>query len=201
MRHDGLDLRPTPTMYVPITQDAFGTFWVVARAAGEPTALSPVVRSVVREIDATLPTFSMSPLTDVISESVAQRRFSLLLLGVFAGVALCLAAVGLYGVVSYSVSLRTHEIGVRMAVGAGRGAVMALIVGGGMRLAFAGVVVGLAGALALSRLIEALLYEVGPFDAVSYVVTAAVLLAVAGVACYVPARRAMRVDPAIALRG
>lgn len=124
----------------------------------------------------------------------------MLLLSVFAVIAVFLAAVGLYGVVAYSVSLRTQEIGVRMAIGAQRGDVLGLIVGGGMKLAAIGVALGLAGALALSGLIRSLLFSVTPLDPASYVVTAAGLLGVAALACYLPARRATRVDPIVALR-
>jgi len=198
--HDSLDGKPSPTMYIPYTQDVFSSMWVVVRAKGEPTQLSAVARQAVRDIDSTLPAFAMTPLADVVSESIAQRRFSMLLIGVFGAIALVLAAVGLYGVVSYSVSQRTQEIGLRMAIGADRRDVLRLIVGGGMKLAVIGVVIGVAGALALSKVIATMLFELTPMDLVSYSGTVMVLLAVAMVACYVPARRAMRVDPIIALR-
>ncbi len=198
--HDALDGKPSPTMYIPYAQDAFSSMWVVVRAKGEPTQLSAAARQAVRDIDSTLPAFAMTPLADVVSESIAQRRFSMLLIGVFGAIALVLAAVGLYGVVSYSVSQRTQEIGLRMAIGADRRDVLRLIVGGGMKLAVIGVVIGVAGALALSKVIATMLFELTPMDLVSYSGTVMVLLAVAMVACYVPARRAMRVDPIIALR-
>ena len=197
---DALDGKPSPTMYIPYTQDVFSSMWVVVRAKGEPTQLSAAARQAVRDIDGALPAFAMTPLADVVSESIAQRRFSMLLIGVFGAIALVLAAVGLYGVVSYSVSQRTQEIGLRMAIGAGRRDVLRLVVGGGMKLAAIGVVIGVAGALALSKVIATMLFELTPMDLVSYSGTVMVLLAVAMVACYVPARRAMRVDPIIALR-
>jgi putative ABC transport system permease protein len=200
VRHDALDGKPSPTMYVPYTQDVFSGMWVVVRAKGEPAPLAAAARQAVRGIDNGLPAFAMTPLADVVSESVAQRRFSMMLLGVFAAIALVLAAVGLYGVVSYSVSQRTQEIGLRMAMGAQRGDVMRLVVGGGMKLAIIGAVIGVAGALALSSVVATMLFEVTPFDPASYSGTAAVLLTVATLACYVPARRAMRVDPIVALR-
>jgi putative ABC transport system permease protein len=124
----------------------------------------------------------------------------MLLLTTFAGIALFLAAVGLYGVVAYSVSQRTQEIGLRMAIGAQRGDVLRLVVGGGMKLVLAGLAIGLAGALALSRIVATMLFEVTPFDPPSYATTSALLLVVAALACYIPARRAMRVDPIVALR-
>ena len=198
--HDSLDGKPSPTMYIPYTQDVFSSMWVVVRAKGEPTQLSAAARQAVRDIDSALPAFAMTPLADVVSESIAQRRFSMLLISVFGAIALVLAAVGLYGVVSYSVSQRTQEIGLRMAIGADRRDVLRLVVGGGMKLAAIGVVIGVAGALALSKVIATMLFELTPLDLVSYSGTVMVLLAVAMVACYVPARRAMRVDPIIALR-
>jgi len=200
IRDDSLEANPAPTMYIPFAQNTFSGMWVVARTPGDPAALPAAVRQTIRSIDSTLPAFAMAPLTTVVSESVAQRRFSMLLLGVFAAIALFLAAVGLYGVVAYTVSQRTQEIGLRMAIGAQRNDVLRLVVGGGMKLALLGVVIGLVVALALGRLIATLLYEVTPFDPVSYSATIFVLLAVCALACYVPARRAMRVDPIVALR-
>jgi putative ABC transport system permease protein len=190
-----------PTMYVPYKQDVFSQMWVVARASGgDPNRMTGTVRQVLREIDPTLPAFQITPLSTVVSDTVAQRRFSMMLLALFAGLALFLAAVGLYGVVSYVVSQRTREIGLRMAMGAGPAAIVRMVLGGGMRLAVLGVVIGLAGAYALSTYVETLLYEVTASDPTSYAGTAGILLAVAALACYVPARRAMRVDPLVALQ-
>jgi putative ABC transport system permease protein len=200
VHHDGLDGNPSPTMYVPFNQDVFDAMWVAARTDGDPAGLAAVARQTLREIDATLPAFGMTPLATVVSDSIAQRRFSMLLLAGFAGVALFLAAVGLYGVVAYSVSQRTQEIGVRMAIGARHRDVIGMVVGGGMRLALAGTGIGLVAALALSRVVRTMVYGVTPLDPVSYVVTSCLLLAVAVLACYVPARRATRVDPITALR-
>jgi putative ABC transport system permease protein len=200
VRYSALDAEAAPTMYVPFRQDVFSSMWVLVQTAGDPARLSAAARQVVRDVDRGLPAFSMSPLADVVSESVAQQRFSMLLLGLFAGIALFLAAVGLYGVVACTVSQRTQEIGVRMAMGAQRGQVLGMIIGGGMRLTLVGVAIGIAGALALARLVESMLFEVTPFDPASYVATAGLLMAVAALACYIPARRAMRVDPIVALR-
>jgi putative ABC transport system permease protein len=200
VRYDSLDSNPTPTMYVPYTQDVFSGMWVVVRAKGEPAQLSAAARQAVRDVDNGLPAFAMTTLPDAVSESVGQRRFSMLILAAFAAIALVLAAVGLYGVVSYSVSQRTQEIGLRMAMGAQRRDVLRMVVGGGMKLALIGAVIGVAGALALSNVVATMLFDVTPLDPVSYSATAAVLLAVATLACYVPARRAMRVDPIVALR-
>jgi putative ABC transport system permease protein len=200
VRYEGLGSNPAPTMYVPFRQDDFSTMWIVARTDGDPAQLASAAREAVKSLDPSLPAYSMVTLASIISDSVAQRRFSMLLLGVFALIALFLAAIGLYGVVAYTVSQRTQEIGVRMAIGAQRGDVLRLIVGGGMKLALVGVAAGLASALALARLVSTMLFEVTPFDPPSYAVTAVVLLAVAALACYMPARRAMRVDPLTALR-
>ena len=200
VHYGGLDATPAPSMYAPFKTDPFGTMAVVVRAAGDPAQLTGAARQAVREIDSALPAYAILPLSQVVSDSVAQRRFSMLLLALFAFVALFLAAVGLYGVVSYTVSLRTREIGVRMAIGAQRGDVLKLVVGGGMKLALAGTAIGIVAALALSRVVESMLYGVTPFDVTSYALTAAVLLAVSALACFVPARRATAVDPLLALR-
>jgi putative ABC transport system permease protein len=201
VRTDTLGDAPVPTMYVPYKQDVFSQMWVVARGrTGDPGPVSGSVRQALREIDPALPAFSITPLATVVSDSVAQRRFSMMLLALFAGIALFLAAVGLYGVVSYLVSQRTREIGLRMAMGAAPGNIVRMVLGGGMKLALIGVVIGLTGAFALSRYVETLLYDVTPSDPMSYAGTAGILLAVAAVACYVPARRAMRVDPLVALQ-
>ena len=201
VRYSALGDAPNPTMYVPFKQDVFNQMWVVARTSGDdPSRLIGGMRSTLRGIDPALAAFSITPLATVVDESVAQQRFSMMLLAMFAGIALFLAAVGLYGVVSYAVSQRTREIGLRMAMGAEPSNIVQMVLGGGMKLALLGVAVGLAGAFALSRYIETLLYQVAPSDPTSYAGTAAILLAVAALACYVPARRAMRVDPLVALQ-
>jgi len=200
VRQASLDVNPAATMYVPHKQDVFNRMWILARTSGDPSMLTAAARQAVRAIDAGLPAYAITPLTTVISDSVAQRRFSMLLLGVFALMALFLAAVGLYGVVAYGVSQRTQEIGLRMAIGAQRGDVLRMVVGGGMKLAVIGVAIGIACALGLAQLVTTMLYDVKPFDPGSYAATTGILLAVAALACYVPARRAMRVDPVVAMR-
>jgi putative ABC transport system permease protein len=187
-------------MYVPFKQDLFGTMWVLVKSDGDPSRLTGAVREAVRGIDRTLPAYSITPLATVLSESVADRRFSMVLLGFFALLAIFLAAVGLYGVVAYSVSQRTREIGLRVAIGARPGDVVRMVVGGGMKLAIVGVVIGLVGAVGLAQLVETMLFGVTPSDPASYGATALILLAVAALASYVPARRAMRVDPLTALQ-
>jgi putative ABC transport system permease protein len=200
VRQDSLERTPAPTMYVPHPQGVFSAMWIVARTKRDPAQLAAAVRQTVREIDSGLPAFAMSPLTTIVNDSIAQRRFSMLLLAAFAGIALFLAAVGLYGVVAYAVSQRTQEIGLRMAIGAQRGQVMRMIVGGGMKMALIGLAIGIASALGLSNLVSTMLFQVTPFDLTSYLGTSLVLLAVAALACFVPARRAMEVDPIVALR-
>jgi putative ABC transport system permease protein len=200
IRQEGLDANPNPTMYVPYRQDVFSGMWILAKTTGDPSQLTAAARQTVREIDPAIPAYNITPLEDTITDSVAQRRFSMLLLALFSGIAVFLAAVGLYGVVAYTVTQRTQEIGVRMAIGAQPGQVMRMVVGGGLRLAAIGVVLGTGAALLLSRFIATMLFGVTPFDATSYILTASALLLVATLACYVPARRAMRVDPLVALR-
>jgi putative ABC transport system permease protein len=200
VHHEGLDANPRATMYVPYRQDIFSSMWIMARTGGDPARLAGSVRQVMREIDPALPVFGLAPLTDAVTQSVAERRFSMLLLTLFAAIALFLAAVGLYGVVAYTVTQRTQEIGLRIAIGAAPSHVLRMVVGDGLKLATIGVALGIAAALALARVIESMLFNVTPFDAASYSATALVLLAVAALACYVPARRAMRVDPLVALR-
>jgi len=200
VRQSSLDAQPAATMYVAYPQDAFSSMWVVMRTTGDPSSLSPAVRQTMRELDPNLPAYAMTALATVVNESVAQRRFSMLLLTVFASIALFLAAVGLYGVVAYMVSLRTQEIGLRMAIGAQRRDVLQMVLGGGMKLALIGVAIGLLAALLLSSVMSTMLFEIERFDPASYTTTALILLAIAALACYVPARRAMRVDPIVALR-
>jgi putative ABC transport system permease protein len=186
--------------YVPFAQSPPTNFWLVARTIGEPLLAAPGVERAIHSIDKDLPVSSIRSMDQLLGNSLAARRLTLVLIGSFAALALLLAAIGVYGVISYSVRHRTHEIGVRMALGAQRRDVLKLILAQGARLALLGVVIGLGAALALTRWLESLLFEVRPTDPLTFTVTAAVLALVALFACYLPARRATKVDPMVALR-
>ena len=209
VKHFSLKEVPAPEMYVPYAQNEI-RIWppmrtlqaaVRAHAALTPEALLDGVKRALKTVDPDLPVARASTLTRLVDDATAPARFSVLLLAAFGGLALVLATIGMYGVVSYSVVQRTREIGVRMALGAGRGQVFVMVVGRGSRLAAAGIAIGLVVALAATRLLRGLLYGVQPTDPVTFAAVAALLMAVAIVACAVPARRATRVDPLIALRG
>ncbi|HVG29693.1 MAG TPA: ABC transporter permease [Pyrinomonadaceae bacterium] len=191
---------PTPEIYNSYMQDPFAGMSYVVRAQVEPESLVTAVREAVRQVDKAQPVAEVRELERIVSEAAAQPRFNSLLLAVFAGVALLLAAAGIYGVMSYAVTQRTHEIGVRLALGAQRADVFKLIMGEGARLILAGVGIGLAAALALTRVLAGLLFGVTANDPATFAGVALFLIGVAALACYVPARRATRVDPMIALR-
>lgn len=192
----GLDASPTLDIY-------FTGGWtphLVIRTAADPAALAQAVVGKVHEFDANLPVTHLMTLDNLLAASVSPRRFSTFLLGMFAGLALLLAAMGVYGVMSYVVSLRTNEIGIRMALGAKPADIWKLVIGRAARLALAGIALGLVGSFLLTRLIASLLYEVKPADPLTFGSVALLLAAVALLACYVPAQRATRVDPLVALR-
>ena len=200
VRDYGLDHDVRPTVYAYSQQQPQpANFSIVVRSSSSPAALTPAMRAELRALDPELPA-TFHTLEDILSSSLDSRRFSLIVFGVLAGVALVLAAAGIYGVMAYMVAQRTHEIGIRMALGAGRGEVLRLVLKRGMALALVGVVVGLAGAFAATRLMVSLLYGVTPADKLTFVGVTAFLFAVSLLACYVPARRAAKVDPMVALR-
>jgi predicted permease len=197
----GLDRAPGPLMVVPLMQYTVSGLRVAMRAAsGDPMSLLPVVRAEVAALDPDLPLSAAQPLSRIVNESVNEQRFQMTLLAVFAALALALAALGIYGVMAYSVAQRAREIGIRMALGADSSLVLRMVVGGGLRLALAGVALGIVGALAGTRLLSALVYQVSTTDPLTLAATAGVLLGSALLASWVPARRATRVDPAVSLR-
>ena len=201
VRQFELNAEPRPQMYMSYRQAGFfAPEDLVVKTDVEPASMAAAVRKAVWEIDKDQPVSNIKTMEEILAESIARQRFSMLLLGVFAGVALLLAAVGIYGVMSYSVAQRTHEIGIRMALGAQTGAVLKLAVGYGLKLVVAGVLIGLLAAFALTRLMSTLLFGVTPTDPATFVLISLLLVGVAAVASYIPARRATKVDPLIALR-
>jgi putative ABC transport system permease protein len=199
IRHSGLQTQPNPEMYLSDLQEPSGSMAVMVRTAGDPLMLAAAVREQVTALDQDLPV-AITTMDQIRSDSVGGQRFNALLLSIFAALALGLAVVGVFGVINYSVAQRTHEIGVRIALGAKRSDIFKLVVGQGMVLALMGVAIGLAGAFALTRLISGLLFGVSPTDFGTFAVVSVLLAGVALVASYIPARRAMNVDPMVALR-
>jgi putative ABC transport system permease protein len=199
-RHEGLSQDVESEIYVPYLQQTDNSMQLALRTASEPASLVSAVRAQVMAIDPAQPIYHVSTLQQTLSDSLASRRFNMLLLGLFAGIALALATVGIYGVMAFSVTQRTHEIGIRMALGAERASVLSLIVGQGLRLTVAGVILGLAGAWGLTRFLASFLYGVRPTDVFTFALVSIALVVVSILASYIPARRATKVDPIVALR-
>jgi putative ABC transport system permease protein len=187
-------------VYLPFRQNPRNSMALVVKSGANPASLTSAVREVVQSIDKDQPVFAISTMEELVRNSVATRRMTLVLLGLFSGLALILWAIGIYGVISYSVAQRTHEIGIRMALGAPRGDVFRLVVGEGLKLAGVGIAIGIAAAFGLARLMSSLLFGISATDFETFAGVAVLLALVALLACYVPARRAMRVDPTVALR-
>ncbi len=201
-RFHGLAQAPPLATYLSLAQapSTAGAYSLLVRAGGDPAALARPVRRIVRELDPALAVFGVEPLDETLSRSVAQRRFIMTLLGLFAALGIVLAVVGIHGALSYDVAQRTREIGIRMALGARPARITALIMGEGLRLTFAGLLVGLASAAALSRLLSALLFGIEPLDPATFLAVPVMVVGVALAACSVAARRAATVDPVTALR-
>jgi putative ABC transport system permease protein len=198
-----------PVMYIPQAQQPQGMTkifnssvplaWEVRSSLDEKSLISAVAKAI-RQVDARLPLGEVHPMDNILAESISRQNFNMLLLSIFAISALMLAAIGIYGVMSYSVQQQTKDIGVRMALGADKNTILAMVLGQGLMPAFIGVAAGLAGALGVIRLMESLLYGVKPGDPINFFAVAAILLAVALIAVLIPARRAVSLDPVAALR-
>jgi putative ABC transport system permease protein len=217
MRQARLDREPAPQMFADYRQIlaltrarkfptavqerlAFGFLSFVVRTDRDPVALMPTVRSLVNRVDSAAGIDAMLPMEQLVASSLTRQRFYAILLGLFAAIAAMLGAIGVYGVLAYTVGQRTHEIGIRMALGARRGAVLRLVLSQGLVLTTSGIVMGLAGAIGLTRYLSGMLYDLTPLDPATYAAVAILFALVAFVASYLPARRATRVDPVVALR-
>jgi putative ABC transport system permease protein len=200
MHQAGPEAPVQPELYLPIAQDAYADLTLAIRTQSEPMALAATLRDVVHSIDPKLPVIGTTTMEQILSAHVASRRLLMILVAMFAGVALTLALIGIYGVMGNAVSQRTNEIGVRMALGAQRGEIMGMILREGARLGLAGLALGVAISLAATRLIASSLFGVTPTDASTYAAVVVLMLAVGLFACYLPARRASRVDPLTAIR-
>jgi putative ABC transport system permease protein len=196
----GLDNPARLEVYLPYRQRSRNDMNLVVRSAVDPASLTSAIRAAVAAVDRDQPIFAVQTMQQAVDDSISTRRLTLVLLGVFSALALILAAIGIYGVMAYSVALRTQEIGIRVALGAQQQDVLRLVLGQGARIVFFGVAIGLAAAAVLTRLLASLLFSVSASDPLTFAAVAVVLVAVALLACYVPARRALRVDPIIALR-
>jgi predicted permease len=195
-----LDADSRIAIYFPQTQAPTREMNVVVRSAADPAALAKAVRGQIHELDSNLPVYQVRTMEQRVEESLAHRRFSLLLLGLFAALALGLAAVGIYGVMAFLVNQGTREIGIRIALGATAGGILTLVLRRAMSLALTGVSVGLAAAIPLTRLLRGMLFGVRESDALTFAAASALLVAIALLASYLPARRASRTDPMISLR-
>jgi len=201
VKQDGLDVtEPSATLYLPMAQTPRGFMTIAMRVAAPAGDLAPAITHAVHEIDREQPVNDVVAMDTILADSISHQRFNMLLLGAFAGLALLLATIGLYSVLAYSVRRRVREIGVRMALGAQRMDVIRMILGQGVRLALIGVVIGVAAALGLTRLMASQLFQVSATDPLTFIGVAMVLVMVAIAACYIPARRASKVDPMVALR-
>jgi putative ABC transport system permease protein len=200
LRHEALDRDARAEVFMPLSQSPFGSLTFVVRTTGDAAAMIPALRSRIWEVDGTLPIYDASTVSTLVADTLASRRFVTNLLTVLAGLAFLLATLGIYGMLVFSTTQRTREIGIRMAVGGKAGDILSLVLGESARLIAAGVGLGLLGSLAAARLLTSLLYSTSPTDPLTLAATTLLLAAVALLACYVPARRATRVDPLTALR-
>ncbi|HEU4478772.1 MAG TPA: FtsX-like permease family protein, partial [Pyrinomonadaceae bacterium] len=200
VKHTDVKGEPRPTMYVPAEQSPWETMTLVVRSSGDPNALTSALRAEVSAVDKDQPLSEIATMEQLFAKAVAPQRFNLMLVGLFATLALTLATVGVYGVIAYSVTQRAQEMGVRLALGASSRDILRLIIGQAMRISLLGVGLGLIAAIGLTRVMTSLLFEVSATDPVVFVGLAILLIAVTLVASYIPARRATKVDPLEALR-
>jgi putative ABC transport system permease protein len=200
VRHMSLSEAPDTEIYFPFAQGQQRDMTIVVRTSADPLRFAPALRRAIAALDTEQPISRMASMEQRLSDAIATRRFSATLLAIFAGLALALASIGVYGVVSFSVTRRKHEIGIRMALGAHTADVVRMVVRQGTSLALLGVGIGLAAAFALTRAIESLLYGVKTTDPLVFVGAPLLLTGVAALASYLPARRAARIDPGVALR-
>jgi predicted permease len=200
IRHGGLEEEPQPELYITAQQGPPVSPFIVVRASGDPAALTETIRAEARRIDKNLPLYDMRTMSTLRSEAVATRRFILIIVGAFGALALGLAAIGVYGVMSLIVSERTREVGVRLALGAQPSELLTMIVGQAAKLAGVGIAIGVAAALPLAPLLDSQLYGIESFDLTTFIAVPMVLLLIAALAALVPARKAMRIDPLAALR-
>ena len=196
----GLDIRPNIAAYIPMAQNSSFTYSLVVRTKVDPTSVEKAIRAAILAVDPAMPVYRVQPLENYLASSLAQRKFTVRLIGFFGALALVLAAVGVYGVIAYTVTLRTREVGIRMALGAKNSDVLLAILTTGARLTAAGLAVGFLVSLAVTRLLASLLFEVRTFDWAASLEVAVVLAFVSLLACYLPARRAANADPNAALR-
>jgi predicted permease len=200
LRHDSLDQPGREEIFLPLDQVGFGSITYVIRTSGDPAPLAETAKQAIWRHDPLLTFYDTKTVDELVSASVAPRRFSLVLVGAFAVVALVLAAAGIYGVLSFTTQRQTREFGVRMAMGATSREIARLVIGRGVRLGLIGLAIGVGAAIWAGRSMQSMLYEVSPFDPVTFGSVSAIALGISVLACYVPARRAMRVDPLVALR-
>jgi putative ABC transport system permease protein len=200
VRQDALEGDRTPHMYMSSEQWPLNEYDVIVRSSASPPVTFSAARSVLKQLDAEIPMNGARPLTDIVDQSLGPRRFYLTLLTTFAAVAMALALVGIYGVIAYGVQQRRREIGIRLALGASHQRVIRMVLSEGLRLVAAGVGLGIVGALALTRLLEALLFQVGARDQLTFAVAPALLTVAAAIACLLPARSAARQNPAETIR-
>src|SRR5207302_1615967 len=200
VRQMGLGEEAKPNVYWPMPELVYSRMTVLIRTASDPLALVPDVRRALRQMDTELPMASIASMDQLLSDSLSRSRFLMFVLGTFAAIALILTAVGIYGVIAYNVAQRTHEIGIRMALGAQRSNVLGLVLGQGTRLTLFGVAIGIVSALTLTRLMSSLLYGISAADPITFAIVIAILMGVAFFATFLPARHATQVNPIVALR-